>query len=573
MHLPTCLARLLARPPLAAAWLALAPAAAAQIVYVDADLTTGANDGSSWADAFQGSLGLHTALVVVPASGEVWVTAGRYTPSEPGEATSTFASNVQGFTLRGGFAGGESSPLERPGPGGPETVLSGDVLGNDDGTAASTSDNCSSVLSVGASGAFAMEDLRFEAAASPSPFGGTAATLAATTARIERCSFNDNSGNGLGISLFLGPPSTVDVVDCTFARCGEAGLEYGLFTADHTLTVDRCLFEECGFAGLQIDARDPGTMVVRNSVLRANGDFGYYLRTGSGGLGTGLLATRIENCTIVDNQGPGVEPVASVPLWSFEIANTILWGNNDGGGTSGPQFVGNVTGVENLIVEGLGVAGVLPADAVFDNYAGGDFVPAAGSPAIDASLAVGFEPLAADFARARRAYDDPAVPNTGTGSVDHVDIGALERTPFIGSYGDCPAAANSTGAPGRVLAFGSLAVQDAALTLAADGLPQQQFGIFLASRSAGLAPMAGGGEGTLCLGGAIGRFNAAGQILFTGTAGRFSLPVDLDAVPQPSAFTAVQSGETWRFQAWHRDVAPGGGGTNQFTDSVALLFR
>ena len=573
MNLPTCLARLLARSPLAAAWLALAPAAAAQIVYVDADLTTGANDGSSWADAFQGSLGLHTALVVVPAGGEVWVTAGRYTPSEPGEAISTFASNVQGFTLRGGFAGGEASPLERPGPGAPETVLSGDVLGNDDGPAGSTADNCSSVLAVSSLGAFAMEDLRLEGAANTSIFGGTAADIAATSARIERCSFADSARDGREIFLLLGPPSTVDVVDCTFARCGEAGFEYRLFTPDHTLTVDRCLFEECGFAGLQIDARDPGTMFIRNSVLRANDEFGYYLRTGSGGLGTGLLATRIENCTIVDNQGPGVEPVASVPLWSFEIANTLLWGNNDGGGTSGPQFVGNVTGVENLIVEGLGVAGVLPVDAVFEDYAGGDLTPAAGSPAIDASLAVGFGRLDADFARARRAYDDPSVPNTGTGSLDHVDIGALERTPFIGAYGECPATANSTGAAGRVLAFGSLAVQDAALTLAADGLPQQQFGIFLASRSAGLAPMTGGGLGTLCLGGAIGRFNAAGQILFTGPAGRFSLAVALDAVPQPSAFAAVQPGETSRFQAWHRDVAPGGGGTNQFTDSVALHFR
>ncbi|MEL6714062.1 MAG: hypothetical protein AAFP86_09825, partial [Planctomycetota bacterium] len=103
-------------------------------------------------------------------------------------------------------------------------------------------------------------------------------------------------------------------------------------------------------------------------------------------------------------------------------------------------------------------------------------------------------------------------------------------------------------------------------------LPPNQFGIFIVSRTSGFTATAGG-PGTLCLGGDIGRFNGAGQILASGATGAFGLSLDLNRIPQPSAFVAVLPGDTWRFQAWHRDAGAGGGSTSQWTDLVALRFE
>jgi hypothetical protein len=47
--------------------------ASAGTLFVDANLATGANDGSSWVDAFQGSGGLQSALALAALGDEIWV--------------------------------------------------------------------------------------------------------------------------------------------------------------------------------------------------------------------------------------------------------------------------------------------------------------------------------------------------------------------------------------------------------------------------------------------------------------------------------------------------------------------
>ena len=37
--------------------------------------------------------------------------------------------------------------------------------------------------------------------------------------------------------------------------------------------------------------------------------------------------------------------------------------------------------------------------------------------------------------------------------------------------------------------------------------------------------------------------------------------------PTPTAFVAIQPGETWNFQAWYRDS-----GSNNFTDGLSIGF-
>jgi len=106
------------------------------IIYVDAD-AYGANDGSSWANAYNY---LQDALVYAssnPEVNEVWVAAGIYTPDKSsnnpggsGDRTETFQL-IKGVGLYGGYAGFGASELNERDVEAYETILSGDLNGDD----------------------------------------------------------------------------------------------------------------------------------------------------------------------------------------------------------------------------------------------------------------------------------------------------------------------------------------------------------------------------------------------------------------------------------------------------------
>jgi len=101
-----------------------APTASAQI-YVDAD-ATGANDGSSWADAYTD---LQTAIDNASGSSDLWIAEGVYKPDSEGDSF-TIPGAKDGITLYGGFDGTESGRDQRD-PEAHRTILSGDLNGDD----------------------------------------------------------------------------------------------------------------------------------------------------------------------------------------------------------------------------------------------------------------------------------------------------------------------------------------------------------------------------------------------------------------------------------------------------------
>lgn len=135
----------------------------------------------------------------------------------------------------------------------------------------------------------------------------------------------------------------------------------------------------------------------------------------------------------------------------------------------------------------------------------------------------------------------------------------------------CQANPNSTGAIGIATASGSAFVANNSLRIDASQLPANTFGFLLVAPSPAFVPSPGGSSGVLCLGGPIGRYQNA--IMNSGATGEMSLQIDLGAIPRPSGSpTAVQGGDTLYFQWWHRDVAPNGSTTSNFTNGVRTTF-
>jgi len=143
----------------------------------------------------------------------------------------------------------------------------------------------------------------------------------------------------------------------------------------------------------------------------------------------------------------------------------------------------------------------------------------------------------------------------------------------IGTAYCSPAVPNSNGSAATIGAVGSASAGANELTLVATRMPRFQVGFILTSQTQGLVAFPGGSNGTLCLGGEIGRYIGPGFVKQTGLGGEFNVHVDLNRTPMGGLFVAIQPGETWNFQAWFRDVGPPGQPPANFTDGVSVLFH
>lgn len=113
----------------------------AAVIYVDVN-ATGAEDGSSWADAYRH---LQSALAAAVQSDEVWVAQGVYRPDydpitdqHTGDPAAYF--NITNVSLYGGFDGTEIDREQRN-PDVNRTILCGDLAQNDGPDFANYEDN------------------------------------------------------------------------------------------------------------------------------------------------------------------------------------------------------------------------------------------------------------------------------------------------------------------------------------------------------------------------------------------------------------------------------------------------
>ena len=132
-----------------------------------------------------------------------------------------------------------------------------------------------------------------------------------------------------------------------------------------------------------------------------------------------------------------------------------------------------------------------------------------------------------------------------------------------------PSIMNSSGNSAAITASGSSVVADNDVLLSASGMPANQFGYFLNSMTQASTFPVPNSQGTLCVGGQIGRYN--GNVFNTGNTGTGALQLDLANTPTPTGPVAIMASETWNFTCWFRDNNPGP--TSNFTDGFSIAFQ
>ncbi|MHC4500228.1 MAG: right-handed parallel beta-helix repeat-containing protein, partial [Planctomycetota bacterium] len=196
-------------------------------VYVDAD-ATGNNDGSSWSDAYNL---LQDGLAAACEGDEIWVGQGVYKPDQgggnmAGDREATFQLK-NGVGVRGGFAGfGETDPDARDNDL-YETVLSGDLAGDDVGSLhdGSRAENSYHVVTGSGTDVSTVLD---------------GFTITGGNAFNTKCSSYDSGG---GMYNNNGSPT---VINCTFTKntasdqCGGGGA--GMYNRYSNPTVISCEF-------------------------------------------------------------------------------------------------------------------------------------------------------------------------------------------------------------------------------------------------------------------------------------------------------------------------------------------
>jgi hypothetical protein len=421
-----------------AALLALAASApsVAAIRYVDAGLATGANNGTSWLDAYQGVGGLAAALTASVAGDEIWVKAGTYKPTT-GTSRTVFFTMKTGVAVYGGFAGNETA-LEQRDWRTNVTVLSGDLLSNDSGASNLTDNSYHVLVGTGATATAIVDGFTVKggnangATASNYDKGGGILIVSSGAPTIRNCVFQGNRCTfGGGAGYIFGAQATFS--DCQFID--NVGGSYGgaFDTNNVTSTFRRCVFKgnSAARAGA-FETYGGGNTTFENCLFTAN------RATGSGGgaaiwIGVSSSIVRAYSCTFAANVATSVAGgVNTTSGGTLNAYNCIFWSNTGPGGTTAANQV-NAGGGTNLvqysIVQGgFTGTGNANADPLFMDASAGDYSLQGSGPAVDSGSNSLFPTggMTIDLAGGARYWDMPGVADTGVGSAPIIDRGCYE---------------------------------------------------------------------------------------------------------------------------------------------------
>ncbi|KPK73694.1 MAG: hypothetical protein AMJ79_14995, partial [Phycisphaerae bacterium SM23_30] len=420
--------------------------AAATVIYVDADAVGGANNGSSWADAY---LSVSGALATAQYGDEIKVAQGKYKPATTGLANpreGTFQM-VRGVALKGGYAGiGEPDPEARNIVA-YETILSGDLADNDviDSNPASLlnhpsrSDNCYVVVSSHNDDPNTILDGFTISGGNNIFFYGGGIIALDSNMVVSHCIIKNNSAKigGGGIYDNSGCLLIEDDVFLANATSGSGG---GIYNERGSPTIINCIF-----AGNRSEGPDETPKVgggVHNFISAAvfyNCVFIGNRADGGGAMYNRSSQTTLINCTFSSNEASDAGGISNQVQSEIRLANCILWGDVPTEIFDGVDILGfpSQTVANNSIIQGgwEGEGNIdtdprfIDADG-FDNILGtldDNLRLLAGSPGVDAGDNAALPDwVATDIDGNPRFVDDPETIDTGKGEPPIVDIGGYE---------------------------------------------------------------------------------------------------------------------------------------------------
>ncbi len=225
--------------------------------YVDAYVSGGSQNGSSWANAYSD---LAAALANAAAGEEFWVAQGTYYPTSGTDKTASFTVSVQGTKIYGGFQNGQTALNQRDWENNP-TILSGDINMDND-----TLGNSFCIFSIGQTvttvtlDGFTIEGGNANGQGGGGTINGAAVNVNAystptgSAPNFYNCTFQSNFSKGQGGAVYI--------------EAGNGGIAYPVF--------DNCTFQ--------------------NNKATSSGGAVYH-----SGYANGLITTTFTNCDFLNN--------------------------------------------------------------------------------------------------------------------------------------------------------------------------------------------------------------------------------------------------------------------------------
>ncbi len=273
----------------------------AAILYVD-DSAGGANDGSSWTDAFTN---LQLAIDAAGPETDIRLAEGVYTPPNTGMGRDAAFRLKDGIRIYGGFPSG-GADVERRDPAVYRSILSGDLNDDDAENPESYSDNCYHVLIANNSVGIVLDGLEVTGgnADGPEGLGGCGGGfLANGNAMVVNCRFFGNRAR-YGGGLYCCPRS--NIVSSITLR--DSRIEFNQVVIDgggvHLGDSD-LLFENCEIVGNHAGQRGGGIMFANDNFSSLIGCRILDNSAGSDGGGMYLIFSfqlTITDCEISGNQ-------------------------------------------------------------------------------------------------------------------------------------------------------------------------------------------------------------------------------------------------------------------------------
>ena len=352
---------------------------------------SGANDGSSWANAFNN---LQDAIDALPEGGQVWVAADTYFPTKEKDGTTdsptdfTFYIKVNDLKIYGGFAGTEAELSER------NALTNLTVLSGDLGVLNDKTDNAYTIVEIDATTAN----------------GNITSSTVLDGFTIQDGFANYNNGifnaggiynNGSGSDNICNPI----IANCTFV--GNEGLYGGAMYnygngGESSPTITNCTFKSntnpfnTGGAIYNYGQSGVSSPTIVNSVFYANtaSEGGAVFNDGL----DGVCSPSFINCTFASNtagskgsvmSSTGVASSVSKPT----LTNCLIWSNGSNAISNGANVAmtihysiyddGTQDGVVHL-PSGTSGSNNIEQDPLFGDLPIGDLRINTSSPAIDA---------------------------------------------------------------------------------------------------------------------------------------------------------------------------------------------